>query len=133
MTDDLDAFIARYFDDCRMASGGGTRQERVVRERRATETAYLDKLVRHDPEAAWPKILALVERAPDRAALAFVAAGPLEALITQHGGAFVDRIAAEARRSADFRLALGDVWGWGSIPVEVRDRLIPLLPGPPVA
>jgi uncharacterized protein DUF6869 len=88
----------------------------------------LTKLVLHEPETAWEVVTMLVERANDPAELAYVAAGPLEDLIHRHGARLVDRMEVQSRRSAQFRRALGAVWGWSSLPSELRARFA-RLPG----
>ena len=59
--------------------------------------------------------------------LAFVAAEPLENLLVHHPRAFIDRVEALARQDAHFRRALSGVWGFNSMPAEVRKRIDDLL------
>jgi hypothetical protein len=63
----------------------------------------------------------------DEDILAYVAAGPLEDLLVRHPYAFIDRIESLARNDAHFRRAMSGVWGWNSIPSELRTRLDTLL------
>jgi hypothetical protein len=67
--------------------------------------------------------LALVELAPDDAALAYVAAGPLEDLVREHLERFADRLVEQARRDPRFRDALKGVWGWENVDPGIRRRL----------
>jgi hypothetical protein len=83
----------------------------------------MDRVIAADPEAAWELVKELVARAPDDAALAFVAAGPLEDLICKHPDAVIDRVERRAAENARFRKALRAVWGWNSMPVAIRARL----------
>jgi hypothetical protein len=55
-----------------------------------------NRLVREDPEAAWPLIRETVQRSGNDQILAFVAAGPLEDLVRLHACRFIDRM--ERRR-----------------------------------
>ena len=52
-----------------------------------------------------------IRRAGGDATLAYIAAGPLEDLIVQHGEQFMDRIELEAGREPKVRRALRGVWG----------------------
>ena len=89
----------------------------------------LDTLVTDDPERAWPLICEIIRRISpkDEDILAYVAAGPLEDLLVRHPYAFIDRIEIRATKDAHFRRAISVVWGWKSIPSEVRTRLDRLL------
>jgi hypothetical protein len=70
----------------------------------------LDDLATHNPEAAWPLILELLEHALPDNAFGALAAGPLEDLIEYQGPTFIERIELEARRNPKFRSLLGGVW-----------------------
>ena len=89
----------------------------------------LDDLVTDEPERAWPLICEVIRRISpqDEDILAYVAAGPLEDLLVRHPYAFIDRIESLARNDAHFRRAVSGVWGWNSIPSEIRTRLDTLL------
>lgn len=89
----------------------------------------LDSLITEEPERAWPIICDVIRRIPHDAddILAYVAAGPLEDLLNRHPHAFIDRIEVLAREDAHFRRAVSGVWGWNSIPAEIRQRLDDLL------
>lgn len=73
----------------------------------------VDELVERDPDEGWRITCALVNRAPSDRALAIVAAGPLEDLLTKHGVAVIDRVEEESRKNDRLRLALSGVWGIG--------------------
>lgn len=89
----------------------------------------LDDLVTDEPERAWPLICEVIRRISpqDEDILAYGAAGPLEDLLVRHPYAFIDRIESLARNDAHFRRAVSGVWGWKSIPSEIRTRLDTLL------
>jgi Family of unknown function (DUF6869) len=89
----------------------------------------LDELVTDEPERAWPLICEIIRRISpaDEDILAYVAAGPLEDLLARHPHAFIDRIERLATSDAHFRRAVSGVWGWNSIPPDVRARLDTLL------
>jgi hypothetical protein len=89
----------------------------------------LDDLVTDEPERAWPLICEVIRRISpqDEDILAYVAAGPLEDLLVRHPYAFIDRIESLAKNDAHFRRAVSGVWGWNSIPSEIRTRLDTLL------
>jgi len=69
------------------------------------------ELVTRDPERLWHITLRLIQQAPDDAALAYVAAGPLEDILAAHGPAFIERVEDLARKDARFLFALASVWG----------------------
>jgi hypothetical protein len=62
------------------------------------------------PARAWPVILTLIARAPDRQGLRFIGAGALENLVWHAGVEFEDRIIAQAAEDPRFRTALSEVW-----------------------
>ena len=107
----LPALVAAYL---RHAASQGDADFRAWEEVR--------ELVLTQPEVAWPLVLALIDQAPTPAILGYIAAGPLEELISAHGAQCVDRIEEETRRSPRFRQALAGVWGWSSIPRALRER-----------
>ena len=77
-----------------------------------------------DPERAWPLTLTLIAKASNPKALSYIAAGPLEDLLKNHGSAVIDRVEIAARRDPKFRLALCDVWGLsGDILERVRNAI----------
>lgn len=81
------------------------------------------ELLSRDPERLWRITLQLIEQAPDDAALAYVAAGPLEDILALHGPEFIERVEALARRDSRFLLALASVWGQVRIRPEIRARV----------
>jgi len=76
-----------------------------------------------DQEAAWPLVLELFDRAEGDRMLAFIAAGPLEELIVQHGSQLIDRIEAKAAADKKFRRALSGVWGESGMSEDVLRRV----------
>ena len=78
-----------------------------------------------EPDHAWKMILKLIEAADDDAALAYVAAGPLEDLLMLHGADFVRVAEQEAKRSPRVMKALSYVWL--TPPDKVNQRLLNLL------
>jgi hypothetical protein len=65
------------------------------------------------PELAWQLIAEMIERAPSDASLGFLAASPLEDLLSEHGPAFIACVEQRAAESPKFRRALGKVWRLG--------------------
>jgi hypothetical protein len=128
---ELDAFVEDYFARHRAVSND------LGQERMSIEPLDLEGRVfrfeaavisgsEADLEAAWPMLLALIQRAPDDEALAYVAAGPLEDFVLKRHDRFGARMMEEARRNERFRLALRGVWGWQDLPQPFRNRLISL-------
>src|SRR5262245_54660710 len=66
----------------------------------------INRRVREAPEEGWPLILHLVSLAQDDAALAFVAAGPLEDLLNHNCRHVIERVEREARTDPRFRRCL---------------------------
>ena len=77
--------------------------------------AYLDLLdcATQQPETAWSTICEICELPEAKDVLGLVGAGPLEDLLTVHGPTFIERVAAQARKSILFRSALSGVWKSG--------------------
>jgi hypothetical protein len=93
-------------------------QHTAVREKRAAAAEELlwaeervEELVRERPSEGWALTYELLRAAPDDAALMYVAAGPLEDLLKEHGEHVIDDVITAARRDAKVRRALGGVWG----------------------
>lgn len=63
-----------------------------------------------DAEAVWQAVLRIMQRELSEEQIALLAAGPVEDLLVLHGGQFIDRIEAEARRNSAFAHVLGGVW-----------------------
>jgi hypothetical protein len=61
-------------------------------------------------EQAWELILAINERSLSDDALAYLAAGPLEELLSYHGEAFIERVEERAKTDPKFNHLLGGVW-----------------------
>ncbi len=59
------------------------------------------------PELAWQLLVEMIERAPSDASLSFLAASPLEDLLSKDGPAFIERVETRAGENAKFRRAVG--------------------------
>lgn len=59
------------------------------------------------PELGWKLIIEMIERAPSEASLGFLAASPLEDLLSEHGSDFIVRVEQRALKNEKFRRALG--------------------------
>jgi hypothetical protein len=70
----------------------------------------VDDLVRRDPIGGWDVTRELVRKAESDEALAYVAAGPLEELLVNHGAVVIDLIERECLGNERLRLALSGVW-----------------------
>jgi hypothetical protein len=79
--------------------------------------------VTDDPETAWDLVVRLVAGAPDGDALGWVAAGPLEDILCEHGADFIDRVEALAGSDERFRRCLGGVQGENRMEPEVYARV----------
>jgi hypothetical protein len=73
-------------------------------------TQILNHLIEVQPDEAWDRILALISNSRPES-LRFVAAGPLEDLISKHGAVMIDRIEALAASDPQFLSCLAGVWG----------------------
>lgn len=130
-SDELDTFVEEYFAQYRdFTSKSREVRMAVLASEGEDRSGQLDEMIlwgsEADQEAAWPMLLALIERAPDDESLAFVAAGPLEDMILKRHDRFGDRILGEARRNPRFRHALGGVWGWDTLPDPFGSELLQL-------
>jgi hypothetical protein len=76
-----------------------------------------------NPEVAWAGILEILKRDLTEEQRSLLAAGPVETLLSRHGGAFIERVEAEARNNAAFRELLGGVWRQ-DMPEEIWSRLL---------
>nr|WP_315484937.1 hypothetical protein [uncultured Undibacterium sp.] len=81
-------------------------------------------LMSDEPEICWKAILDILRRKPEDEVIGVLSAGPLEDLIKDHGGDFIDRIVLEASRNPDFKHSLGGVWKSGSPEVWARVEAI---------
>jgi hypothetical protein len=80
-------------------------------EREATEWAIETyDLLYDDPETLWLLILAIHARDHSPPVQELLSAGEVEDLLAMHGGIFIERIEAEARRDQAFAKLLGGVW-----------------------
>jgi hypothetical protein len=59
------------------------------------------------PEFAWELIIEMIEHAPSDRSLGFIAASPLEDLLSKDGPSFISRVERLAVESPKFRRALG--------------------------
>ena len=92
-------------------------------------TDRLNRAIETKPEVGWDLILMLVGAAPDDDALAWVAAGPLEDLLCEHGPAFISRAEALAQSDKRFRACLALVWGSNRMEAGVYERMCHVAPG----
>lgn len=96
----------------------------------------LDHLISTRPEAAWDRILALIVHAKPES-LCYVAAGPLEDLLSHHGATMIERIEALAATDPQFLSCLAGVWGHTRFEPAIYTRVqglldqIPQHPNPP--
>lgn len=76
-------------------------------------------LLERIPELAWSLIIEMIDRAPSDKSLSFLAASPLEDLLSKDGPDFIGRVEERALQNANFRRALSmlnrlgmtdDVW-----------------------
>lgn len=79
-------------------------------------------LVLYAPHEAWPFVLQLIGLAPDES-LAYVAAGPLEDFLCEHGDAFLSALRSAAENDARLRQALCGVWGKNRMNAIVWDEV----------
>jgi hypothetical protein len=79
-------------------------------------------LVWEQPELAWSIILDILAADSSPRILGYLAAGPLEDLLTKHGERFVDKVEKEARRNPMFRELLVEV-GKNGMPKNIWHRI----------
>lgn len=72
-------------------------------------TELMAHLTEDEPDEAWGLIVDLVERAPSGEALSWVAAGPLEDLLSRHGSELIGRVEQRASSDSRFRKCLAGV------------------------
>jgi hypothetical protein len=70
----------------------------------------VSEIVRHDPETGWEVTTILLEMAATDEVLAYVAAGPVEDLLTKHGPIVIDRLESLARGDERIQLAVSGAW-----------------------
>jgi hypothetical protein len=83
----------------------------------------LSRLVHAEPNTALEIIRAVISEAPNDAVLAFVAAGPLEDLLSYHGEVVIELVERFAAIDEWFRRALSGVWGENSMSPGVQARV----------
>jgi hypothetical protein len=71
-------------------------------------------------EEVWEFLLEALSLSPPDKVIGMLGAGPMEDLLDDWGPEFIDRIEAEAARSAAFRKMLGRVWESGPPAVWAR-------------
>ena len=72
-------------------------------------SARMYSLLEALPELAWGLIVDMIERAPSDKCVSFIAASPLEDLLSKDGPSFISRVEQRAVTSNPFRRALGMV------------------------
>ena len=75
-----------------------------------------------EPELAWQAINEIIMRDLTEDQMALLAGGPLETLLSLHGGAFIDRVEGEAKRNQRFNHLLGGIWRH-EMPKEIWERI----------
>jgi hypothetical protein len=83
----------------------------------------LRRLVSKEPDTALEIVREVISEAPNDAVLAFVAAGPLEDLLTYHGELVIERVERFAAIDDWFRRALSGVWGEHRMSPGVQARV----------
>jgi hypothetical protein len=83
------------------------------------------------PEIAWDAVVALLDRAPDADALAFVISGPLQDLVTYHAEQFADRLVERCRQDAGFRVSMASLYRRHEVPPELQSRLAAVIENGP--
>jgi hypothetical protein len=96
-TFDVALFAEKYFD-----------YEEKETENPAWE--YFWEIGQNDPDEAWDLILAIAKVAKNQSNLSYLAAGPLESLINDHGDRFIEFIEQEAKKNTTLAWMLREVW-----------------------
>jgi hypothetical protein len=99
-TDQIEALVAAWLEF------EHTPEESPKWESRRSVVFEFDELCTSNPEVAWNAILAIAERESDENILGYLAAGPLEDLLSRHGELLIDRVEQQARTDARFRSVL---------------------------
>jgi hypothetical protein len=86
-------------------------------------SARMYNILEGAPELAWELIVDMIDRAPSDKSLGFVAASPLEDLLSKDGPAFVERVEHRARQDEKFRRTLGMLRRLG-MTAEVWNRVV---------
>jgi hypothetical protein len=84
----------------------------------------LQRYVRTDPVKAWELTLQLIAAAPDKKALGYIAAGPLEDLLYARGALFIDELERRARSYPKFLSALQMIAGPFTKESDVSNRIL---------
>ena len=66
----------------------------------------LTRLIKDDPATAWSIVTTLIDQACSDEAVSFLAASPLEDLLSAHGPALIEAVERRARNNRRFRDAL---------------------------
>ena len=106
-----------------LANAGFEDDAPPVRDTTQSEEAaadLVDRLAESGDPRAVPLLLAIAEAAPDREALFFLGAGPLEDLFRAHGDEFAPKLVAAAKGSNRFKIALSGVWPDRDAPLSER-------------
>lgn len=102
MTTNLDAFAAQLFKEWRRVTDD--RRAERVKPMRVTEA--LDHKIATDPEAAWPLVLGIVDRAATPAEVRQAATFALTPFLVTWAPEYGDKVAAEIRRNPKFAAAV---------------------------
>ena len=86
-------------------------------------SARMFNILEGAPELAWELIVDLIYRALSDKSLGFVAASPLEDLLSKDGPTFIERVEHRARQDDKFRRALGMLRRL-EMTAEVWDRVV---------
>jgi hypothetical protein len=88
------------------------------------DITMIDSIVPPDdhPDSVWTAILYLTQRDLSAEQVSWLAAGPIESLLAWHGGRFIGRVEAEAKRSPAFASILRGVWRH-DMPQEIWQRI----------
>ena len=100
MTDETRQVISDYLSGCRTKD---PKFDDAVQ--RVTLMTFMSK-----PELQRAVILEAVRQASDDDDLGHIAAGPIEGLLGRHGGAWIDRVEAQAKQDEKFARAITGVW-----------------------
>lgn len=80
-------------------------------------------LVRDNPELAFEFVLITLDYFTEDKDIAYLAAGPIEDLVTGHGPLLIDRIETAARQDRRFRYLLSGIWGRNHTDTEMWKRI----------
>jgi hypothetical protein len=124
--DNLDHLVSDYFRYWSLMRSADRKDRLEAQEGDRLDNWLRESLVslgRPAPEACWPVLVALIERAPDDLALSIIAAGPLADLLTRHGEQFAERLETHTRRARRFRDVMQLIHHWEGVPGPLRERL----------